>query len=831
MSAIGATHMQEDPKVCIHLLQDPTLRNYYLLKKYLTNCSDMWMVEFLELSGLNLMLKALDKLSSRGMPKIDDALLQLTCVSCVKAVMNSPNGIEHLVNDENQIRKLLQALNTSVILVKKQVFDLLAALCMYSPEGHDQVLYALQHYKNAQRYQYGLNVIVSELQTDNVPYLVSLLSVINALILGTENLQKRARLRNQFIGLHLLDALPNLRKKDDVDVLIQCSKFEEARAEDDEDLTGIYDMNCHQDVFAALFNKVRTSPASIQLLSILQGLLQLEPSNKSGEENSLWLLGRNNSITPDYARIEQLFCFSFSQTKKKDQALFKKESKEVTFLDSKKNLNLNIFLKQFKCSNEELVGMVQKSRKSEFDAEVLKQFKKLLPDEHERENIITYKEEKEKLANGDHFYLCLLKVPCYELRIDCLLPCEDIAILQNVHQPNAKLIKKACENLLTSPRLTQFCQLILKIGNFLNYGSAIGNANGFKINSLVKLKETRANEPQITLLHYAVQEIEESYPDLLNLPDDLQSRSEAASIKTESIQSEVSSLSQHLNKISDDIESSIDDIKLQFRNPIQISKYPMQGLTVSEELKDLLKAIECKRKELAQYFCENENKFSLDELFSTFKKFRELFLQAIKDNNEQKHKTSKMKKREKQLAVQVANEPNEHNSKFGVSRISFVSPNIQQQVTYHTSVEIYRAGGGGSGREYLDGYRGWDLSARRSWHCLPWAQSAHDPGARPQSVFCMVISQSGYLSDYSLGNGQKSVVSHHMQPAEPSLVRELQTVVSDPRSHYLNAACQSKSEIWGEYNPGVHCDAALDGKVANGWGFLAVTTTMAATGA
>ncbi|XP_048456060.1 inverted formin-2-like [Rhincodon typus] len=773
----------EDPKVCIHLLQDLNLRNYYLLKKYLTNCSNMWMVEFLELSGLDLMLKALYKLSSRGVPKIDDALLQLTCVSCVKAVMNSPNGIEHLANDENQIRKLLQALNTSVILVKKQVFDLLAALCMYSPEGHDRVLYALQHYKNAQRYQYGLNVIMSELQTDNVPYLVSLLSVINALILGTENLQKRARLRNQFIGLHLLDALPNLRKKDDVDVLIQCSKFEEARAEDDEDLTRIYDMNCHQDVFAALFNKVHTSPASIQLLSILQGLLQLEPSNESGallwevleilvnrailiahdspetdvntimkrlvsvklkrndqtverelivskpenhdcpepkystegslkctysittppaptptpppllppppgalptssdktdiprpflrmkklswqklskvasERNSLWLLGRNNSISPDYARIEQLFCFSFSQTKRKDQALFKKESKEVTFLDSKKSLNLNIFLKQFKCSNEELAAMVQKGSKSEFDTEVLKQFKKLLPDEHERENIITYKEEKEKLANGDHFYLCLLEVPCYELRIDCLLSCEDIIVLQNVHQPNAKLIKKACENLLSSSRLPQFCQLILKIGNFLNYGSAIGSANGFKINSLVKLKETRANEPQITLLHYAVQEIEKSYPDLLNLPDDLQSISEAASIKIDSIQSEVNSLSQHLNKISDDIESSIDDIKLQFRNPIQ------QGLTVSEELKDLLKAIECKRKELAQYFCENENKFSLDELFVTIKKFRELFLQAIKDNNEQKQKTTKMKKREKQLAMQVANEPNEHNTK------------------------------------------------------------------------------------------------------------------------------------------------------------------------
>ncbi|XP_078419464.1 inverted formin-2 [Cetorhinus maximus] len=200
-----------DPKICILLLQDPTLRNYYDLKKYLISSSNMWMVTFLELSGLNLMLEALESLSSRGVPKIYDALLQLTCVNCVRAVMNSQNGIEHIVNDENQIRKLLQALNSSVTLVKKLVFDLLAALCMYSTEGCNQVLHALRHFKASMFNQYGFNVIMRELQTDNVPYLVTLLSVINAIILGTENLQTRARLRNEFIGLHLLDVLPFLK--------------------------------------------------------------------------------------------------------------------------------------------------------------------------------------------------------------------------------------------------------------------------------------------------------------------------------------------------------------------------------------------------------------------------------------------------------------------------------------------------------------------------------------------------------------------------------------------------------------------------------------------
>ncbi|XP_067895137.1 inverted formin-2-like isoform X2 [Heterodontus francisci] len=769
----------DNPEFCILLLQDPTVKNYYCLKKYLINSSNSWMVEFLELSGLDLMLEALDRLSSRGAPKIYDALLQLTCVNCVRAVMNSQNGIEHIVKNEKHIRKLLQALDTSVILVKKQVFELLAALCMYSPEGHDLVLHALQHYKYVKKHHYRFSAIMNELQTDNVPYAVTLLSVINAIILGTENLQSRTRLRNEFIGLHLLDVLSFLKKQEDGDLLIQCLNFEEAKAEDDEELTKINDgtdMNSHQEVFTALFNKVSTSPVSIQLLSILQGLLQLQPSNscspllwealeilvnrailiaddtgpeidvdtimkrllsvklktndqpvkeeliiskpenhdcsepessteeslkcvhatttpfapppppplpppqplllippppppppvssgsfltasdKTGvprpslrmkklswqklssnaisERNSFWPLVQSISINPDFASIEQLFSFSISQTKEKDQALFKKESKEVTFLDPKKSLNLNIFLKQFRCSNEELADMVQKGRKSKFDVEVLKQFKKLLPEKHE--------------------------VSSYELRIDCLLLCEDIIVLQNCHRPDAELVKKACENLLSASRLPHFCHLILKIGNFLNYGSATGNAGGFKVNSLLKLKETKARQPQITLLHYAVEEVEKSYPDLLNLPDDLKSISEAASIKIDLIQSEVNSLSHHLKKISNDIMSSIDDVKLQFRNPIQ------QGLAISEELKNLLKAIEYERKQVAEYFCEDQNKFSLDELFITLKTFSELFLQAIKDNHERKEQEAKVKRRQQQLAMQEAkgiNEPNEYTTK------------------------------------------------------------------------------------------------------------------------------------------------------------------------
>nr|XP_009913713.1 PREDICTED: inverted formin-2-like isoform X1 [Haliaeetus albicilla] len=274
-----------EPELCIRLLQMPSVVNYSGLKKRLENSDDVWMVQFLELCGLDLLLEALDRLSGRGVARISDALLQLTCINCVRAVMNSHKGIEYIVSNEGYVRKLFQALDTTNVMVKKQVFELLAALCIYSSDGHALALDALDHYKSVKNQQYRFSVIMNELSnTDNVPYMVTLLSAINAIILGKEELRTRTQIRNEFIGLQLLDILDKLRDIEEEDLLIQCDTFEEFKIEDDEELLKICDginMNDHHEVFSSLFNKVSRSPVSIQLLSILQSLLHLEPSHHS----------------------------------------------------------------------------------------------------------------------------------------------------------------------------------------------------------------------------------------------------------------------------------------------------------------------------------------------------------------------------------------------------------------------------------------------------------------------------------------------------------------------------------------------------------------------
>ncbi|XP_037020143.2 inverted formin-2 isoform X1 [Artibeus jamaicensis] len=906
-----------DPELCIRLLQMPSVVNYSGLRKRLESSDGDWMVQFLEQSGLDLLLEALARLSGRGVARIADALLQLTCVSCVRAVMNSKQGMEYILSNQAYVRQLSQALDTSNVMVKKQVFELLAALCIYSPEGHALALDALDHYKTVCSQQYRFSIVMTELSnSDNVPYVVTLLSVINAIILGPEDLRTRTQLRGEFIGLQLLDVLTRLRDLEDADLLIQLEAFEEARAEDEEELLqvcGGVDMSSHQEVFASLFHKVSRSPVSAQLLSVLQGLLHLEPglrssqllwealeslvnravllasdaqectleevvqrlvsikgrprpssldkvhkgvqadlgqsqgggappsvgtpeadlkgqqplvtpaslplvSNQSwssgaapqptalgqqapgsplpaaslpgspavppppppppplpgpgtsfppppppplppplpgpgtsfpppppppplpgpgasfpppppppplpgpcgtlppapppppglpgisdppavgGEEiivaqvdhhlGSAWVpshrqvnpptlrmkklnwqklpshVAQEHSsmwaslsvpgaevVEPDFSSIEQLFCFPVAKPKEPAATPVRKEPKEITFLDSKKSLNLNIFLKQFKCPNEEVAAMIRAGDTSRFDVEVLKQLLKLLPEKHEIENLRSFSEGPAKLASADQFYLLLLGIPCYQLRVECMLLCEHTAVVLDMVQPKAQLALAACESLLSSRRLPVFCQLILKIGNFLNYGSHTGNADGFKISTLLKLPETKSQQSRLTLLHHVLEEVEKSHPDLLQLPRDLEKPSQAAGIHLEIIRSEASSNLKRLLEMERKVASSCPEVQDQYAGRLQAS------LEACRALEELLQAVEQKRLELAHYLCEDAQQLSLEDTFSTIRAFRDLFTRALKENKDRQEQAARAERRQRQLAEEEARRP------------------------------------------------------------------------------------------------------------------------------------------------------------------------------
>lgn len=56
-------------------------------------------------------------------------------------------GLDYIVENREYVIKLGTALDTSNVTVKKQVFELLSALCAYNADGYERALETLDHYQ------------------------------------------------------------------------------------------------------------------------------------------------------------------------------------------------------------------------------------------------------------------------------------------------------------------------------------------------------------------------------------------------------------------------------------------------------------------------------------------------------------------------------------------------------------------------------------------------------------------------------------------------------------------------------------------------------------
>lgn len=92
------------PEFCVRLLRFPSVQTYCGIHNKLKSSSNDWMLEFLENNGMEVLLDALEKLSSLKL--FFDAVMLLECASCIKTVMNSKTGLDFMVGNRDFTRRL-----------------------------------------------------------------------------------------------------------------------------------------------------------------------------------------------------------------------------------------------------------------------------------------------------------------------------------------------------------------------------------------------------------------------------------------------------------------------------------------------------------------------------------------------------------------------------------------------------------------------------------------------------------------------------------------------------------------------------------------------------
>ncbi|PVD34472.1 hypothetical protein C0Q70_05747 [Pomacea canaliculata] len=330
-----------------------------------------------------------------------------------------------------------------------------------------------------------------------------------------------------------------------------------------------------------------------------------------------------HSVSVEYRKLEELFAQKSShdsEDKHEENKVLKRQSAfvEVTLLDAKRSMNINIFLKQFRKTNEEIVDLIRKGDHRAFGVEKIKGLVKLLPQQDEVELIQNYEGDPEKLGSAEKFFQTLMQLPAYPIRLDAMLLRADLPSQLFSIRPHISLVNSLCRRLYDNASLKKFLRLVLHAGNFINKGSSAGEACAFRISSLNKLVMTKSNNPRLTLLHVLVEEAQRKDQRALAFVDDLlEDLQKASRSSTEGVKSEFTQVKNNVRKLQRQLENVDEEIKNQFKSFLEVSGGDIGD--VEEGFERL--TTQCKR--LATHFCESETSFNIDEFLDSFREFCE----------------------------------------------------------------------------------------------------------------------------------------------------------------------------------------------------------------
>lgn len=394
------------------------------------------------------------------------------------------------------------------------------------------------------------------------------------------------------------------------------------------------------------------------------------PDNKVVGRHNIWsLVARSHQNSPmpdlDWSEMEGLFCQQAPTAPTSQSGVLnfrlgqdnsecdrkRKEPTEIVLLDGKRSLNVNIFLKQFRSSNEDIIQLIRDGDHDDIGAEKLRGLLKILPELDELEMLRAFEGDKTKLGNAEKFLLQLIDIPNYKLRIESMLLKEEFASNMSYLEPSINSMIVAGEDLMTNKRFQEVLYMVICAGNFLNFGGYAGKAAGVKLSSLQKLTDIRANKPGMNLIHYVALQAEKNRKDLLKFPEEMSVLEEATKTTVEQLQNEINALDSRFKVVRKQIElpNTEQDIKNQMIEFLKVAERQVGGLQSD------IAELESMRKTLADFFCEDINTFKLEECFRIVHSFCMKFRLAVAENERRKVQEEqalvRRKQREEQLAV------------------------------------------------------------------------------------------------------------------------------------------------------------------------------------
>ena len=180
---------------------------------------------------------------------------------------------------------------------------------------------------------------------------------------------------------------------------------------------------------------------------------------------------------------------------------------------------VEILLNSFKMPHSSIRDSILAVNDQLMTLDIINRILALLPNQEIMELIIGFEGPATDMGTSEQFLLCLSSIPSLSARLSCM------AFRHHFYQeiieidPDTKTCISAANEVKKSKYLRRILQIILVMGNYLNGTSFRGNAQGFKIGSLLVLQDTKTNAgpPIATSLHHLIRILEKEAPDAIQI--------------------------------------------------------------------------------------------------------------------------------------------------------------------------------------------------------------------------------------------------------------------------------------------------------------------------
>ncbi|XP_038989999.1 formin-like protein 5 isoform X3 [Phoenix dactylifera] len=367
------------------------------------------------------------------------------------------------------------------------------------------------------------------------------------------------------------------------------------------------------------------------------------------------LTEKNHSASEfDVSELESLFSAvvpksdNSSKSEGRRKSLGSKSDK-IHLIELRRANNTEIMLTKVRMPLSDLMSAVLALDDSILDVDQVENLIKFCPTKEEMELLKGYTNDKEKLGKCEQFFLELMKVPRVESKLRVFSFKNQFGSQVSDLRKSLKTVDSACEQMRSSVKLKEIMKKILFLGNTLNQGTARGSAIGFRLDSLLKLIDTRATNNRMTLMHYLCKVLAARSPHLLDFHRDLTSLEAASKIQLKSLAEEMQAIVKGLEKVELELNASENDgpVSEFFRKTLK--EFTSVAGAEVRSLTTLYTAVGRNADALVLYFGEDPARCPFEQVISTLTNFVSMFRRAHQENCKQAEVEKKKVQKESEV--------------------------------------------------------------------------------------------------------------------------------------------------------------------------------------